>query len=77
MIERYRLIILGASFYGCGLAAAHPGALLIEPAILVGSDFALSYFPGTVPRQRLSGKNSPHAERCTTSDCIWPPSARC
>ena len=48
MIERYRLIILGASFYGCGLAAAHPGALLIEPAILVGSDFALSYFPGTV-----------------------------
>lgn len=48
MIERYRSIILGASFYGCGLAATHPEALLIEPAILVGGDFALSYFPGTV-----------------------------
>ncbi len=56
-MERYRVIILGAGFYGCGLAATHPGALLIEPAILVGSDFALSYFPGTV-----SGNTSLHPE---------------
>ncbi len=47
-IDQYRVIILGAGFYGCGLAEAHPEALLIEPAILVGGDFALSYFPGTV-----------------------------
>lgn len=51
MIERYRSIILGASFYGCGLAATHPEALLIEAAILVGGDFALSYFPGTVSEE--------------------------
>ena len=75
MIERYRLIILGASFYGCGLAAAHPGALLIEPAILVGSDFALSYFPGTVSdeaplhpeaeafREELAARGALHNER--------------
>lgn len=48
MNSQHPVIILGASFYGCGLAAAYQDALLLEPSILVGSDFALSYFPGKV-----------------------------
>ena len=47
MKKHYRRIITGATFYGCGLAAAAPeDTLVIEPSILVGSDFTLNFNPG-------------------------------
>ena len=47
MNKDYRQIILGATFYGCGLAAVSPDdTLVIEPSILVGSDFTLNFNPG-------------------------------
>lgn len=45
-------IILGASFYGCGLAGRNPAALVIEPTITVGSDFAFAFQPGQDLTQR-------------------------
>ncbi|NLF93532.1 MAG: hypothetical protein GX564_06555, partial [Oligosphaeraceae bacterium] len=35
-----------ASFYGCGLAIALPGAKILEPAILPGAEFSLALHPG-------------------------------
>ena len=47
MIERYDTLILGASFFGCGMASACKGRVLVlEEAILPGSDFVLSLNPG-------------------------------
>ena len=39
-------LILGATFYGCGLAAAMPEALLVESSISVGSDYAFALLQG-------------------------------
>ena len=39
-------LILGATFYGCGLAAAIPDALVVESTISVGSDYAFALFQG-------------------------------
>ena len=39
-------LILGATFYGCGLAAAMPDALLVDSSISVGSDYAFALFQG-------------------------------
>ena len=39
-------LILGATFYGCGLAAAIPGSLLVESSISVGSDYAFALLQG-------------------------------
>ena len=48
MKNYYKRIVIGASFYGCGVAAASPeDTLLIEPSILVGSDYTLNFNPGT------------------------------
>ena len=47
MIERYDTLILGASFFGCGMASACKGRVLVlEESILPGSDFVLSLNPG-------------------------------
>lgn len=47
MKKHYRRIVVGATYYGCGLAAAVPeDTLVIEPSILVGSDFSLNFNPG-------------------------------
>ena len=39
-------LILGATFYGCGLAAAMPEALLVESSISIGSDYAFALMQG-------------------------------
>ena len=39
-------LILGATFYGCGLAAAMPDALLVESSISIGSDYAFALMQG-------------------------------
>lgn len=47
MIDRYDTLILGASFFGCGMASACKGRMLVlEEAILPGGDFVLSLNPG-------------------------------
>ncbi len=47
MIEKYDTLILGASFFGCGMASACKGRVLVlEEAILPGGDFVLSLNPG-------------------------------
>ncbi len=47
MIERYDTLIIGASFFGCGMASASKGRMLVlEEAILPGGDFVLSLNPG-------------------------------
>ena len=47
MIERYDTIILGASFFGCGMASTCKGRVLVlEESILPGGDFVLSLNPG-------------------------------
>lgn len=40
-------LILGATFYGCGLAAVLPGSLLVESSISVGSDYAFTLLQGS------------------------------
>ncbi len=39
-------LILGAGFYGCGLAARRPGALIVEPNVVPGAEFTLTFDPG-------------------------------
>ena len=39
-------LILGATFYGCGLACAIPGSVIVESSIVVGSDYTLGFDPG-------------------------------
>ncbi len=46
MVKQFDTLIIGATFYGCGLAAAIPGAAVIEPSIVAGGDFALTFNPG-------------------------------
>ncbi len=52
--EHYPAVILGATARGCGLAARHPGSLILEPDILAGSNWALTFDPG-----RNWGKTAP------------------
>ena len=40
-------LILGATFYGCGLAARIRDSLLVESSILPGSDDVLAFSPGS------------------------------
>lgn len=47
MKQHWDTIILGATFYGCGLAAGKKDVLILEPSILAGSDFTLHFDPGT------------------------------
>ncbi len=47
MKKHYRRLVVGATYYGCGLAATVPDdTLVVEPSILVGSDFSLNFNPG-------------------------------
>jgi hypothetical protein len=46
-MQSYDTIIIGASFYGCGLALALAGAKILEPAILPGAEFSLALQPGS------------------------------
>ncbi len=47
MKNHYCHVVIGASFYGCGIAAAAPDdTLVLEPSILVGSDYTLNFNPG-------------------------------
>lgn len=39
-------LILGATFYGCGLAAAIKNSLVVESSISVGSDYAFAFLQG-------------------------------
>lgn len=45
---QYELIIIGATFRGCGIASASKAQsiLVIEPSVVVGSDFALTFNTG-------------------------------
>ncbi|MBN2640741.1 MAG: hypothetical protein JXR78_03725 [Victivallales bacterium] len=44
----YRHVVIGGTYYGCGLAAVDPeNTLVVEPSILVGSDFSMNFNPGT------------------------------
>lgn len=58
MNRHYHTVILGASFYGCGRAAIRPGALVLEPAILAGSDCVFGGDAGRVP---IAAPNHPLA----------------
>lgn len=49
MKTHYSCIILGAGFYGCGLAAGRSDCLVVEPEIAVGSDFAFSFAGSDCP----------------------------
>lgn len=49
MKEQYDTIILGATFYGCGLASKKKDCLLLEHSIHPGSDFIYSSIPGLTP----------------------------
>ena len=40
-------LILGATFYGCGLAARIRNSLLVESSIIPGSDDVLAFSPGS------------------------------
>ena len=47
MKTHYRHVVIGGTYYGCGLAAADPeNTLVVEPSILVGSDFSMNFNPG-------------------------------
>ncbi len=39
-------LILGATFYGCGLASAIKNSLLVDSSISVGSDYAFAFLQG-------------------------------
>ncbi len=46
-MQSYDTIIIGASFYGCGLAIGMPaGGKILEPSILTGAEFSLAMNPG-------------------------------
>lgn len=48
MKEHYHRLVIGATYHGCGIAAAAPeDTLVVEDSILVGSDFSLNFNPGT------------------------------
>ncbi len=47
MKKYYRQIIIGATFFGCGLALREKDTLILEPSILAGGDFTLNFDPGT------------------------------
>lgn len=48
MSRQYKRIVIGATFYGCGVAAANPeDSLVLEPSILVGCDYTLNFNPGS------------------------------
>ena len=44
--EHYPAIVLGATVRGCGIAAATPGSLILDPEILPGANWALTFDPG-------------------------------
>ena len=52
-------LILGATFYGCGLAAAVKNSLLVDSSISVGSDYAFAF---------LQGKNWSQPSACAESE---------
>ena len=52
-------LILGATFYGCGLASAIKNSLVVESSISVGSDYAFAFMQGKNWSQPLT---SPGAE---------------
>ena len=52
-------LILGATFYGCGLASAIKNSLVVESSISVGSDYAFAFMQG---KNWLQPLTSPGAE---------------
>jgi len=46
-MQSYDTVIIGASFYGCGLAIGMPGSKILEPAIVTGAEFSLAINPGS------------------------------
>jgi hypothetical protein len=47
MDSHYRIIVIGGTFCGCGIAAVAPGSIVFEESNQVGSDFVFSFDPGT------------------------------
>lgn len=45
MAEQVSTIVIGASCYGCGAAAARPDSLIFEPTVAVGPEFTLTGCP--------------------------------
>ncbi len=45
-MKRYRRIVIGATFYGCGVAAREPETLILESSSLPGTDFTTVFLPG-------------------------------
>jgi len=45
-MQEFDQVVIGASFYGCGLAVRLGGAKILEPSCVVGADFALTFNGG-------------------------------
>ena len=45
-MQEFDRVVIGASFFGCGLAVRLGGAKILEPSCVVGADFALTFNGG-------------------------------